>query len=51
MELTATSLENANTISQSSLHSLWMSFLVILVSEIGDKTFLISAVMAMTNPR
>ncbi|KAJ3079219.1 hypothetical protein HK102_003946 [Quaeritorhiza haematococci] len=28
-----------------------MSFLVILVSEVGDKTFLISAVMAMRNPR
>ncbi|KAJ3191657.1 hypothetical protein HK101_007521 [Irineochytrium annulatum] len=31
--------------------SLWMSLLVILVSEVGDKTFLISAVMAMRNPR
>ncbi|KAJ3263515.1 karyopherin beta [Chytriomyces hyalinus] len=28
-----------------------MSFAVIVVSEIGDKTFLIAAVMAMTNPR
>ncbi|KAJ3033992.1 hypothetical protein HDU99_010759, partial [Rhizoclosmatium hyalinum] len=31
--------------------SLWMSFLVIVISEIGDKTFLIAAVLAMTNPR
>ncbi|KAI8618909.1 hypothetical protein BC830DRAFT_1060934 [Chytriomyces sp. MP71] len=28
-----------------------MSFAVIVISEIGDKTFLIAAVMAMTNPR
>ena len=27
------------------------SFLVILISEIGDKTFLIAAILAMTNPR
>ncbi|KAJ1552230.1 hypothetical protein HK405_012142 [Cladochytrium tenue] len=33
------------------LHSLWISFLVILVSEIGDKTFLIAAVMAMRHAR
>ncbi|KAJ3404167.1 hypothetical protein HDU80_003214 [Chytriomyces hyalinus] len=38
-------------ISSVSLQSLWMSFAVIVVSEIGDKTFLIAAVMAMTNPR
>jgi putative Ca2+/H+ antiporter (TMEM165/GDT1 family) len=29
----------------------WASFSMILVSEIGDKTFLIAAIMAMTNPR
>ncbi|KAJ3024725.1 UNVERIFIED_CONTAM: karyopherin beta [Siphonaria sp. JEL0065] len=34
-----------------NLQSLWMSFAVIVISEIGDKTFLIAAVMAMTNPR
>ncbi|KAJ3130160.1 hypothetical protein HK098_005407 [Nowakowskiella sp. JEL0407] len=31
--------------------ALIMSLVVILVSEIGDKTFFIAAVMAMTNPR
>lgn len=35
----------------SSLHSLGMSFFIILVSEIGDKTFLIAAVLAMTHSR
>ncbi|KAJ3325293.1 hypothetical protein HDU76_013198 [Blyttiomyces sp. JEL0837] len=39
------------TTSPGGTQSLWMSFLVIVVSEIGDKTFLISAVMAMTNSR
>ncbi|KAJ3208193.1 hypothetical protein HDU82_002825 [Entophlyctis luteolus] len=34
-----------------NIKSLYMSFAVIVVSEIGDKTFLIAAVMAMTNPR
>jgi Ca2+/H+ antiporter, TMEM165/GDT1 family len=36
---------------EEDAQSLWMSFLVIMVSEIGDKTFLIAAVMAMSNPR
>jgi hypothetical protein len=31
--------------------ALFMSFLVILVSEIGDKTFLIAAVMSMQHSR
>ncbi|KAJ3105025.1 hypothetical protein HDU97_008633 [Phlyctochytrium planicorne] len=35
----------------SGLQALWMSLLVIIVSEIGDKTFFISAVMAMRNSR
>ncbi|KAJ3308780.1 karyopherin beta [Boothiomyces sp. JEL0838] len=35
----------------SGPEALLVSFLVILVSEIGDKTFLIAAVMAMTHPR
>ncbi|KAL5037708.1 GCR1-dependent translation factor 1 [Batrachochytrium dendrobatidis] len=36
---------------KDKLQGLVMSFLVILVSEIGDKTFLIAAVLAMRNPR
>lgn len=35
----------------SGLQALLMSLMVILVSEIGDKTFLIAAVMAMQHPR
>ncbi|KAJ3220005.1 hypothetical protein HDU67_007738 [Dinochytrium kinnereticum] len=35
----------------AGVQALWMSLLVILVSEIGDKTFFIAAVMAMRNPR
>ena len=35
----------------SSLHSLVFSFTMILVSEIGDKTFLVAALMAMRHPR
>jgi Ca2+/H+ antiporter, TMEM165/GDT1 family len=33
------------------LHSLLLSFTMILVSEIGDKTFIVAALMAMRNPR
>ncbi|KAJ5769097.1 hypothetical protein N7520_003656 [Penicillium odoratum] len=33
------------------LHSLLFSFTMILVSEIGDKTFLVAALMAMRHPR
>ncbi|KAJ6114874.1 hypothetical protein N7486_000652 [Penicillium sp. IBT 16267x] len=33
------------------LHSLMFSFTMILVSEIGDKTFLVAALMAMRHPR
>lgn len=35
----------------SSLHSLVFSFTMIIVSEIGDKTFLVAALMAMRHPR
>ncbi|KAJ5922110.1 hypothetical protein N7516_009813 [Penicillium verrucosum] len=35
----------------SPLHSLVFSFTMILVSEIGDKTFLVAALMAMRHPR
>lgn len=34
-----------------SLHSLVFSFTMIIVSEIGDKTFLVAALMAMRHPR
>ncbi|CAG8888491.1 unnamed protein product [Penicillium salamii] len=34
-----------------ALHSLIFSFTMILVSEIGDKTFLVAALMAMRHPR
>ncbi|CAG7926353.1 unnamed protein product [Penicillium olsonii] len=34
-----------------ALHSLVFSFTMILVSEIGDKTFLVAALMAMRHPR
>ncbi|KAJ5116268.1 hypothetical protein N7456_000616 [Penicillium angulare] len=33
------------------LHSLMFSFTMIIVSEIGDKTFLVAALMAMRHPR
>ncbi|KAA8645735.1 hypothetical protein EYZ11_001248 [Aspergillus tanneri] len=33
------------------LHSLFFSFTMIIVSEIGDKTFLVAALMAMRHPR
>ncbi|KAJ3414576.1 karyopherin beta [Chytridiales sp. JEL 0842] len=46
-----TAATSASSNAPENLQSLWMSFLVILVSEIGDKTFLISAVMAMTHSR
>ncbi|KAG2421390.1 hypothetical protein HFD88_005365 [Aspergillus terreus] len=35
----------------SPLHSLLFSFTMIVVSEIGDKTFLVAALMAMRHPR
>ena len=35
----------------SSLKAAWQSFGMIIVSELGDKTFLIAAILAMTNPR
>ncbi|OKL63194.1 hypothetical protein UA08_01889 [Talaromyces atroroseus] len=33
------------------LHSLFLSFVMIIFSEIGDKTFLVAALMAMRHPR
>lgn len=57
-------LNNADTSSQSTtstesheedviqpLHSLVLSFTMIIFSEIGDKTFLVAALMAMRHPR
>jgi putative Ca2+/H+ antiporter (TMEM165/GDT1 family) len=35
----------------SPMHSLLLSFTMIMVSEIGDKTFLVAALMAMRHPR
>ena len=35
----------------ASLQTLWRSFAMIIVSEIGDKTFLIAAILAMRHPR
>ncbi|KIP04316.1 hypothetical protein PHLGIDRAFT_109756 [Phlebiopsis gigantea 11061_1 CR5-6] len=36
---------------ESELHALLQSFAMIIVSEIGDKTFLIAAILAMRHPR
>ncbi|KAL2867049.1 TMEM165/GDT1 family protein [Aspergillus lucknowensis] len=38
-------------IPQDAFHSLLFSFTMIVVSEIGDKTFLVAALMAMRHPR
>ncbi|CAE6450667.1 unnamed protein product [Rhizoctonia solani] len=38
-------------VSEDNLHALSSSFLMILASEVGDKTFLIAAIMAMRHPR
>ncbi|KAJ3020290.1 hypothetical protein HKX48_001061 [Thoreauomyces humboldtii] len=46
---TLNALEPAST--KSGLQSFVMSFSVILLSEIGDKTFFIAAILAMKNPR
>lgn len=43
---TATTKETSD-----GLHSLLFSFTMIIVSEIGDKTFLVAALMAMRHPR
>ena len=36
---------------EGAAHALWRSFAMIIVSEIGDKTFLIAAILAMRHPR
>lgn len=38
-------------VESDGLHSLVFSFTMIIVSEIGDKTFLVAALMAMRHPR
>ncbi|KAJ1310684.1 hypothetical protein OPQ81_009210 [Rhizoctonia solani] len=37
--------------SEDNLHALSSAFLMIIASEVGDKTFLIAAIMAMRHPR
>ena len=44
-----TTLEN--TLPEGLVPALVQSFAMILVSEIGDKTFLIAAILAMRHPR
>lgn len=41
----------AAPVESDGLHSLLFSFTMIIVSEIGDKTFLVAALMAMRHPR
>lgn len=48
--LTLETSEDLNGISQP-FHSFLLSFIMIIFSEIGDKTFLIAALMAMKHPR
>ena len=42
---------NDTTSDEDSTHALLSSFVVIIFSEIGDKTFLIAAILAMKHPR
>ncbi|EMD41275.1 hypothetical protein CERSUDRAFT_42017 [Gelatoporia subvermispora B] len=44
-------LENDPTIDDGEFHALWQSFAMIIFSEIGDKTFLIAAILAMRHAR
>lgn len=39
------------TVDEGAFHALSRSFAMIIVSEIGDKTFLIAAILAMRHPR
>ncbi|KAI0638743.1 UPF0016-domain-containing protein [Trametes polyzona] len=39
------------SVDEGALHALWRSFAMIIFSEIGDKTFLIAAILAMRHPR
>ncbi|KAI0641238.1 hypothetical protein C8Q79DRAFT_992590 [Trametes meyenii] len=40
-----------SSVDEGALHALWRSFAMIIFSEIGDKTFLIAAILAMRHPR
>jgi Ca2+/H+ antiporter, TMEM165/GDT1 family len=44
-------MDPADTHDESGLQALAQSFAMIIVSEIGDKTFLIAAILAMRHPR
>lgn len=48
---TTTTTSSSSYLSSLSANAGVKSFVVILISEIGDKTFLIAAIMAMTHPR
>ncbi|OJT15634.1 GDT1-like protein C17G8.08c [Trametes pubescens] len=39
------------SVDEGAFHALWRSFAMIIFSEIGDKTFLIAAILAMRHPR
>lgn len=40
-----------SSVDEGAFHALWRSFAMIIFSEIGDKTFLIAAILAMRHPR
>ena len=42
---------DVSSADEGAFHALWRSFAMIIVSEIGDKTFLIAAILAMRHPR
>ncbi|KAF4269822.1 hypothetical protein KXW98_005550 [Aspergillus fumigatus] len=46
-----TGTKSGQQVEGSAFHSLIFSFTMIVVSEIGDKTFLVAALMAMRHPR
>jgi len=47
----ATAIENSRKIDYNFLHAFFASISVIIVSELGDKTFFIAAIMAMRHSR
>lgn len=51
LDKAATDLSSSTPTQTTSLQALWISFAIIFVSEIGDKTFMIGAVMAMRHAR
>ncbi|KAI8969685.1 hypothetical protein BD414DRAFT_581841 [Trametes punicea] len=42
---------SVSSVDEGAFHALWRSFAMIIFSEIGDKTFLIAAILAMRHPR